>query len=699
MLNSSEIFLLAVLVPLIGAIILSAFQRQFRASSPYLATGFLLLSLAATIFGLVERISHSTANAPPTSHVLTLPWMWLSSQAAPLSPATVAHYANITGDPLTAIMLMTILVLAVPGQIFLMMYLKRDDEPPYFHALICLFVFAAMAACVANSLLALMALAYFAAIVAAVLLAGLARPNRTITAWRSLTMLSTGMACFAIAIAVLNSRTGWSTIGEPFHPVSLMAGVPHLQAVLGVQSSPEILHFRGGPFSAGLNFLTWAGVGFMLSGLALAGQFPFQACPLDTLDAPAPLNGLLTGALLPLLGIYIVARLYPFFTLDARLIMAIAGCTTLATAFLASWAQTDIKHMMWWIIGGQYGWCFLLLGCGAWVQAMEHAILWAALALGLFLVTGMVLRCNGGRRDVRTLGGLWTRLPVTTGAALIFVLIGSQVMNLIVSGDLPQVMLWLHRYGYGLEGFGRLLYWVPLVAVGVNSLALWRWWWLLFGGSSRDSTNSPTVTRESAVLTLPLVVITVLAVGLHTPFFGMSALLAHALPGILSRSENPAIVGTAGTLSRAWQLWIPLAGAIAALVLYFRGMAMADRLRRIPGINLLYIWFHGEFFLREISLVIPGLLLKGLAMAVKFLDRIVLELLLILTAIFLRVTSMVVGRVEQVWSAGIWNQLTAMPMPQSMARLLSSSRVRGGLVLLISAGLVAAAVLISLALA
>ena len=149
----------------------------------------------------------------------------------------------------------------------------------------------------------------------------------------------------------------------------------------------------------------------------------------------------------------------------------------------------------------------------------------------------------------------------------------------------------------------------------------------------------------------------------------------------------------------AWQLWIPIAGAIAALVLYFRGMAMADRLRRIPGINLLYIWFHGEFFLREISLVIPGLLLKGLAMAVKFLDRIVLELLLILTAIFLRVTSMVVGRVEQVWSAGIWNQLTAMPMPQSMARLLSSSRVRGGLVLLISAGLVTAAVLISLALA
>ncbi len=696
MLNASEIFLLATLVPLAGALMLAVFQRQLKASAPYLATGFILLSLATTIFGLVEHINHALPNGPSSSVNPTLSWIELASPASTLSTTLAVHHAGRIGDPLAAMMLMIILVLAVPGQIFLMMYLKRSDEPPYFYALICLFIFAAMAACLASTLLALMALTYVAAIVGSMVLAGLTRPKQSSTASLSLTMLSAGMACFLIAVGLLISRTGL-TSDDLFNPAGLSAIVPHLQAALRVESYLQILHFRGGPFAAGLDFLTWSGVGFMLFSLALAGQFPFQACPLEMLDAPAPLNGLLTGAILPLLGIYMVGRLYPFFTLDARLIMAIAGCTTLSTALLAAWAQTDIKRMTWWIISAQYGWCFLLFGSGAWVQAMEHAILWATLALGLFLVGGMVLACTGGRRDVRTLGGLWKKLPVTAGAALVFVVIGSQVMNVMIPGELPQTLFWLHQYGRGLEGFGRLLYWVPLVAVSLNSLVLWKWWWLIFGGTSRDVAHPPAVSRESAVLTLPLVLLMVLAVGIHEPFFGINALLAHAAPGTLS---HLALASGATTLGKVpWQLWLPVAGTITAVVLYFHGVAMADRLRRIPGVNLLYIWFHGEFFLREVSLVIPGLLLKGLALAVKFLDRTVLELLLVFAALFSRVAGMVVSVVEDAWSAGIWAGFTALPIPGPMARFLNSGRVRGGLVLLISAGLVVAAILISMALA
>ena len=696
MLNSSEIFLLAVLVPLAGAFILAVFQRQLKAPCPYLATGFLLLSLATTILGLVEHINHAMINVAPSSVSPILSWMELVSPASTLSTTIVVDHASRIGDPLSTLMLMIILVLAVPGQIFLMMYLKRSDEPPYFYALICLFVFAAMAACLAGTLLALMALAYVAAIVGSVVLAGLTRSGHQSTAWPSLAMMSAAMACFLMAVAVFISRTGVAG-DELFGRAGLSSIGPHLQTALGVQSYLEILHFRGGPFAAGLNFLTWCGVGFALFSMALAGQFPFQACPLETLEAPAPLNGLLTGAILPLLGIYVVGRLYPLLTLDARLIVAIAGCTTLSTALLAAWAQTDIKRMTWWIVSAQYGWCFVLFGAGAWVQAMEHAILWATLALGLFLVGGMVLACNGGRGDVRTLGGLWKKLPVTAGAALIFVVIGSQVMNVMISGELPQALLWLHHYGRGLEGFGRLLYWVPLVAVGLNSLVLWRWWWLVFGGTSRDAAHPLAVSRESAVLTLPLVLLMVLAVGIHEPFFGVNALLAHAAPGLLSQLAHTSSPATAGKIP--WQLWLPLAGTIAALVLYFRGLAMADRLRRLPGINLLYIWFHSEFFIKEVSLVIPGLLLKGLAMAVKFMDRTVLELLLIFAALFSRVAGMMVSLVEEAWSAGIWDRITALPTPRPMTRFLNSGRVRGGLVLLISAGLVAAAILISMALA
>ncbi len=694
MLRSSEIFLLATLIPLAGSVILTLLQRYLKASSPYMATGFILLSLATVIFGLVEHISHAMTNVLSTSVFPALPWIQLASPTSLLSTTIHTSGAGMIGDPLTAMMLMVILVLAVPGQIFLMMYLKRSDEPPYFYALLCLFIFAAMATCLATTLLALMALAYVAAIVGYVVLAGLTRPGHNGAVWRSLVMISAGMSCFLIAVSLLISQTGL-TSEELFNPAGLSTIVPHLQAALGVESYLQILHFHSGPTAAGLNFLTWSGVGFVLFGLALAGQFPFQACPLDTLESPAPLNGLLTGAILPLLGIYIVERLYPFFTLDTRLIMAIAGCTTLSTALLSAWVQTDIKHMTWWIICGQYGWCFLLFGSGAWVQAMEHAMLWTTLALGLFSASGVVLACTSGRGDVRTLGGLWKKLPVTAGAALVFVVIGSQMMNVIIPGELPHELIWLHHYGRGLEGFGRLLYWVPLAAVGLNSLVLWRWWWLIFGGSGRDAALAPAVSRESAVLTLPLVLLMALAVGIHEPFFGINALLAHAAPNTLVvQPVTPSMIGAA-----PWQLWLPVVGTMVAWVLYFRGLAIADRLRRVPGLNLLYIWFRGEFFLKEVSLVIPGLLLKGLALAVKFLDRTVLELLLIFTALFMRAAGMVVSLVEEAWSAGIWDRFTAIPIPGPMSRFLNSGRVRGGLVLLISAGMVAAAIIISMALA
>ncbi len=694
MLRSSEIFLLATLIPLAGSVILTLLQRYLKASSPYLATGFILLSLATVIFGLVEHISHAMTNVLSTSVFPALPWIQLASPTSLLSTTIHTSGAGMIGDPLTAMMLMVILVLAVPGQIFLMMYLKRSDEPPYFYALLCLFIFAAMAACLATTLLALMALAYVAAIVGYVVLVGLTRPGHNGAVWRSLVMISAGMSCFLIAVSLLISQTGL-TSEELFNPAGLSTIVPHLQAALGVESYVQILHFRSGPSAAGLNFLTWSGVGFVLFGLALAGQFPFQACPLDTLESPAPLNGLLTGAILPLLGIYIVGRLYPFFTLDTRLIMAIAGCTTLSTALLSAWVQTDIKHMTWWIICGQYGWCFLLFGSGAWVQAMEHAMLWTTLALGLFSASGVVLACTGGQGDVRTLGGLWKKLPVTAGAALVFVVIGSQMMNVIIPGELPHELIWLHHYGRGLEGFGRLLYWVPLAAVGLNSLVLWRWWWLIFGGTGRNAAPAPAVSRESAVLTLPLVLLMALAVGIQEPFFGINALLAHAAPNTLAvQPVTPSMIGAA-----PWQLWLPVVGTMVALVLYFRGLAIADRLRRVPGLNLLYIWFRGEFFLKEVSLIIPGLLLKGLALAVIFLDRTVLELLLIFTALFMRAAGMVVSLVEEAWSAGIWDHIMAIPIPGPLSRFLNSGRVRGGLVLLISAGMVAAAIIISMALA
>ena len=127
-----------------------------------------------------------------------------------------------------------------------------------------------------------------------------------------------------------------------------------VRATMGVQSS-EFLFWPGDGGFLDMHWLTWAGICFLVAALARMAQFPFQTWMHDAAEGPAPATALLLGAMSLAAGTFLIARIYPIFTIDARFIAAVVGCVTLATGALVALVQTDIRKILAWSTASQGG--------------------------------------------------------------------------------------------------------------------------------------------------------------------------------------------------------------------------------------------------------------------------------------------------------------------------------------------------------
>ena len=92
-----------------------------------------------------------------------------------------------------------------------------------------------------------------------------------------------------------------------------------------------------------LHWLTWVGLLLFGGAAAKSAQFPLHVWLPDAMEAPTPASAYLHGTILVGAGVYLVARIYPFLTMDARLVIAVIGCVTLFAANPLAMVQTDIN--------------------------------------------------------------------------------------------------------------------------------------------------------------------------------------------------------------------------------------------------------------------------------------------------------------------------------------------------------------------
>ncbi|HEU5034862.1 MAG TPA: NADH-quinone oxidoreductase subunit L [Mycobacteriales bacterium] len=259
-----------------------------------------------------------------------------------------------------------------------------------------------------------------------------------------------------------------------------------------------------------------AGALLLLAGVVgKSAQFPLHVWLPDAMAGPTPVSALIHAATMVAAGIYLVARLYPVF-LAAPVALTLLGaiaCLTMLGAALAALAEDDLKRVLAWSTVSQLAYMAAGLAVHGWTASIWHLLTHAAFKALLFLAAGSVLRAVGTNL-MSEMGGLWRRMPVTFATALVGAgaLAGIPPFAGVFSKD--GILAAAQERGGAL---GSTVYVVGLVTVFVTAAYVTRLVVRTFLGSYRGRVAAGSVHESPWVMTTPLVLLAVAAVGLGAP--------------------------------------------------------------------------------------------------------------------------------------------------------------------------------------
>jgi NADH-quinone oxidoreductase subunit L len=334
------------------------------------------------------------------------------------------------------------------------------------------------------------------------------------------------------------------------------------------------------------------GVLLFIGATGKSAQIPLHVWLPDAMAGPTPVSALIHAATMVTAGVYLVARLHGLYehAPEASQLIAVVGVATAFFAATIAIVQTDIKKVLAYSTISQLGFMFLALGVGAYGVAVFHLYTHAFFKACLFLGAGSVIHALGGEQDIRNMGGLAKRIPVTfaTFAVATAAIAGLPPLAGFFSKD---EILW---FAFASESGGSPLLW--LVASGtalMTAFYMFRLLWLTFLTPSRMSHEVEHHVHESPLsMTGVLVVLAVLsAVG---GFVSIPHFLEHLLPlpGVhheLEHYETPLIV---------LSVVLALAGLAAAFLIYGKGLARGEALAaRFPRLHKL---LSGKYYVDEL---------------------------------------------------------------------------------------------------
>jgi NADH-quinone oxidoreductase subunit L len=282
----------------------------------------------------------------------------------------------------------------------------------------------------------------------------------------------------------------------------------------------------------GLNLATWMGVLLFCGAVGKSAQFPLHVWLPDAMEGPTPVSALIHAATMVAAGVYLVARIYALLTPTALMVVAVIGCITLALAALVAIVQTDIKKVLAYSTISQLGYMILGMGMGAWIGALFHLLTHAFFKALMFLGSGQVIEGCHHEQDMRRMGGLWRKMPVTAVTFLVGVLaiagVGIPMAGLGIGGYFSKdeiLAVAHHRMSAGdVPGW---LFWIPVAIAYVTPFYMMRCWWLTFMGRPRDE-HVHEHAHESKLMYVPLVV---LAVGtVVASYWLFRPMVAEAVP-------------------------------------------------------------------------------------------------------------------------------------------------------------------------
>ncbi len=272
----------------------------------------------------------------------------------------------------------------------------------------------------------------------------------------------------------------------------------------------------GGGLDSGINnpIITAIGLLLFLGAAGKSAQIPLYVWLPDAMAGPTPVSALIHAATMVTAGVYMVARSNALYRLSPTAMMVVAAIGALTALFAATIGirQWDIKKILAYSTVSQLGFMFIGVGVGAFTAGIFHLVTHAFFKACLFLGSGAVIHAMSGEQDIRKMGGLWKKIPVTawTFAIATYAIAGFPPAAGFFSKD--EILASAMANPYFPKPFNVFIWVVGTVAALCTAYYMFRLLFLTFFGGFRGMHEQEHHVHESPwTMTLPLVVLAFLS--------------------------------------------------------------------------------------------------------------------------------------------------------------------------------------------
>jgi NADH-quinone oxidoreductase subunit L len=321
--------------------------------------------------------------------------------------------------------------------------------------------------------------------------------------------------CSYLLIGFYFLRKSASDAGKKAFIVNRIGDAGFILGLFGVAVALGTIRFteigpalEAGGFTAGDATMTAIALLLFVGATGKSAQIPLYVWLPDAMEGPTPVSALIHAATMVTAGVYMVTRMNAVFQLapTALAVVAAIGAVTAIFAATMGLVQNDIKRVLAYSTVSQLGYMFLALGVGAFTAGIFHLMTHAFFKALLFLGSGSVIHAMSGEQDMRKMGALRDKIPIT---ATTFI-----VASIAIAG-IPPLAGFVSKDAILAGAFAAspVLWVIGFATAGLTAFYMFRLVNMTFYGESRVSHEAAHHLHESpSSMTVPLMILAALSV-------------------------------------------------------------------------------------------------------------------------------------------------------------------------------------------
>ena len=465
-----------VFLPLLGAFIAGFFGNKFdQKYSQFMTSLFVSISSILSIIVFLKVLNYGYSN-----NLLISSW---------INSGTLNVNWSIKVDALSSLMMVVVTLVSALVHIYSIGYMSHDPHKPRFMSYLSLFTFAMLVLVTSDNFLQLF-FGWEGVGLCSYFLIGFwfKKKAANAAAIKAFVVNRVGDFGFALGIFLIFYYFGTVSYDEVFSQIQTL--------------NAKNINFLGFEFKS----IDLICILLFIGAMGKSAQIFLHTWLPDAMEGPTPVSALIHAATMVTAGVFLVVRCSPIYEYSelALNIITVIGMSTAFFAATIALVQTDIKKIIAYSTCSQLGYMFFAAGVGAYQVAMFHLFTHAFFKALLFLGAGSVIHAFNDEQDIRNMGGVWKKIPIT----FTLMLIGTLALTgfPFLSGFYSKDAIIEYAYISGTK-VGSYAAFIGIITAFLTSIYSWRLFFKTFFGDYRGKEKIDKIHESPMVMLIPLIIL------------------------------------------------------------------------------------------------------------------------------------------------------------------------------------------------